>query len=116
MRPIKNSLGDWINLKFGDQDGLAEKLKVTRGAVSAYKTGRNEIPMKLQEAIRKLGYAGPWPREEVKEGAAPAEGVYLTKEEFAEWRGYWRAGTEKLLEQLEDLARKVDRLEKQISK
>jgi predicted transcriptional regulator len=47
--------------------------------------------------------------------APAAAGPALTREEFAEWRGYWKKGTEELLQRLEDLARRIDQLEKRSS-
>jgi hypothetical protein len=70
--PDSKNLGEWIRSRWGSQDVLAEKLKVSVATVSAYKTGRINVPPKIQDAIRKLGYVGPWPREEAKEAAAPA--------------------------------------------
>ena len=90
------NLGEWIKSRWGSQDVLAEKLKISTATVSAYKTGRINIPPKTQDAIRKLGYQGPWPREETKEASAPS-GISL--EEF------W-----KLVGRLEALERTVQNL------
>lgn len=122
MRSLENSLGNWISLRFGDQDGLASKLGITRAAVSAYKTGRNEIPAKVKDAIRKLGYDGPWPRAEAQEATAGASIGYATIEEVAELRGavkahieYWERGEEKVLRRLEDAIRRIEALERRIA-
>lgn len=77
MLSLSNNLGEWITRKWGDQDSLAEKLKVSRATVSAYKTGRINIPPKIQDQLRKMGYDGPWPRQE-----AQAAGARITREEF----------------------------------
>ena len=40
---------------------------------------------------------------------AVAEGA-LTREEFAEWRGYWKGGMEGVLKRLDDLEDQVRKL------
>jgi hypothetical protein len=106
------TLGDWIKSAFGDQGGLAEVLDppVAKNTVSSWKTGRNGVPPEYQKQIRKLGFKGPWPREEAQEAAAGGSPTYVTREEFAEWRGYWKAGTEELLKRLEALEDQVRKL------
>jgi hypothetical protein len=60
------TLGEWINSVYGDQGALADVLKpkVAKNTVSSWKTGRNGIPPEYQRQLRKLGFTGPWPREE----------------------------------------------------
>ncbi len=104
MQNLKN----WRVGKGLTQGELADKVGSNQKSYSAYETGRTAVPGEIQAKLRKLGYSGPFPHEE----KAKPEGDFITREEFAEWRGYWKAGTENLLERLEDLTRKVDQLEK----
>lgn len=99
---------DWIRLKWGDQGELAEKLKISRGTVSAYATGRINIPPATQEKLRKLGYVGAWPRDEAKESQSINA---LTREEFAEYRGMVKAEVSMLKEGLERAMEKIRQLE-----
>jgi hypothetical protein len=86
--------------------------------------GGTQEPSKaaLRAIIREFDISPEWlisgsggPR---KTQDTPAGGPYVTEKDFAEWRGYWRGGTERLLEDLEaakkqiaDLARRLDQLE-----
>jgi len=113
-----SNLGKWIREKWRTQVAFAEKLGVHQGRLSKWLGGAEGISDDYQAKIRKLGYVGPWPSEEAKEASAPVGGPYVTVADFAEWRGYWRAGTERVLEEAEamkkqiaDLARRLDRLE-----
>jgi hypothetical protein len=114
--------GRWVG-KMGGQEGLAlayEKelgKKVSQSAISGWFKSRR-IPEPRRPDLKTLGWRGPWEwPEESKVESAPARGPYATASEVAELRGalrahveQWERGTEKLLERLEALARKVDRL------
>lgn len=121
MSDSKN-LGEWIRSRFGSQDGLAEKLKVSVATVSAYKTGRINIPPKAQEAIRKLGYTGPWPNEEAQEAPAPAGGPYVTEKAFEDVPGRLKRLEEDsravlpLVQAVRDLDARVRELEKRLER
>lgn len=106
---------EWRKSKGYTQDSLAEILKINLKSYSAYETGRTEIPHEVKKRLEKAGYNGSYSQEAVKEDAPPYLTHLLTREEFAEWRGYWKAGTEKLLTDLVDQARRIGELEKQVS-
>ena len=111
----------WIKSK-GGQRGLAATISkkfpkdpLSQTAISNWVT-RRFVPVERRSQLETLGWDGPW--EWPAEAPAPAGGPYLTEKDFAEWRGYWRAGTERLAEELAeakkalaDLARRVDQLE-----
>lgn len=61
--PKFEDFGEWIRERFGDQGGLAAKLKppVVKNTVSSWKTGRNRIPPDYQKQIKAMGYDGPFP-------------------------------------------------------
>jgi transcriptional regulator with XRE-family HTH domain len=111
------NLRDWRKSKGWDQAELAEKIGSNQKTYSAYETARlKDIPPEIQAKIRKLGYTGPWPRQE--SAAAPSIG-YATIEEVAELRGalkahveYWREGEGKVLLRLEELARRIEAIER----
>lgn len=116
--PQDLNLGKWIKEEWGSQVAFSEKLGVQQSRVSKWLSGREGISQDYQTRIRKLGYKGPWPAEEAQESPAAAGGPYVTEKDFAEWRGYWRAGTEGVLERLKaaedtikDLVRRLDQLE-----
>jgi hypothetical protein len=73
----ENILGKWIREKFGSQTQFGLKLGVNPTMVSRWMNGGG-ISDDYKAKIRKLGYTGPWPREEAQE--APA-GV-VTREEY----------------------------------
>lgn len=100
------SLGKWRDGEGWTQHQLADKLGVPRPTFQKMESGVGPIPPKIQTKIRKLEYTGPWPREEAKESA----GGVLTREEFAEWRGYLKAGMEGVLKRLDDLEGQVRKL------
>jgi hypothetical protein len=103
------TLGDWIKSAFGDQGGLAEVLDppVAKNTVSSWKTGRNGVPPEYQKQIRKLGFKGPWPREEAQEAAAAGPAPYVTREETAELKGRLEGRIEVLERALEKLGEAV---------
>ncbi len=68
----ENNLGRWIREKFGSQAQLAQKMGIHPTMISRWMAG-NGMSEDYQAKIRKLGYTGPWPREEVQE--APAAGI-----------------------------------------
>jgi transcriptional regulator with XRE-family HTH domain len=96
------------------QEQFGKKLGLSQATYQTYESGRSAIPPEIQAKIRKLGFVDRFPQEEGQDTPAPA-GPALTREEFAEWRGYWKKGTEELLQRLEDLTRRVDQLEKRSS-
>lgn len=107
----QKALAASIRKKFG------EEIQISQTAISNW-ISRREVPPGKRAALKWAGWNGPyeWP-EEAKEGPAPAAGPYATASDLAELRGalrahveQWERGTEKLLERLEALARKVDRL------
>jgi hypothetical protein len=117
MRQVSN-LGRWINEKYRSQVVFAEKVGAHPTMVSRWLSGKEGVSPDYQDKIRALKYVGPWPREEAQETPAQAGGPYVTEKDFAEWRGYWRAGTEGVLERLAtaektiaDLVRRLDQLE-----
>lgn len=98
------NLGKWIRSKYGSQAQFADKIGAHATMVSRWMGGAG-ISEEYQAKIRKLGYSGPWP-EDVKDSAGEA----LTREEFAEWRGYWKGGMEGVLARLEALEDQVRKL------
>ena len=48
-----------------------------------------------------------------EEAPAPAGGPYVTEAQLAEWRGYWRAGMEGVLERVKALEDQVRKLNQQ---
>jgi len=78
--PQDLNLGNWIREKWGSQVAFAEKLGVQQSRVSKWLSGREGVSQDYQGKIRKLGYSGPWPREEAKEAPAPA-GIEPTRSE-----------------------------------
>lgn len=106
---------EWRKSKGYTQDSVAEILKINLKSYSAYETGRTEVPHEVKKRLEKAGYDGPWPQEEAKATSTVDLSHLLTREEFAEWRGYWKAGTEKLLTDLVDQARRIGELEKQVA-
>lgn len=108
--PRDSALGEWIREKFRSQAKFAEKLGVDPTRLSRWMNRVDGISDDYQAKIRKLGYTGPWPREEAQEAPAPAGGPYVTEKDFAEWRGYWRGGMEALLKRVDDLEDQVRKL------
>jgi hypothetical protein len=107
-------LGDWIKEKWKTQAAIGVKLGVAQGRVSKWVLGTEGISEDYQARFRKLGYTGPWPREEAQEAQAGGQPTYVTREELAELRGavrahieQWERGQEKVLRRLEALARKL---------
>lgn len=95
-----------MGMLFGVKQGVYQRWEVTPSSPTA-----KDATLKAVEIYRKKkGKA--WT---ASIGTTPTIEA-LTREEFAEWRGYWKAGTEKLLERLEDLTRRVDELEKRALK
>lgn len=104
------NLKEWRKSKGWSQADLAEKLGGNQKTYGAYETGRNDIPHDVRAKLKKMGYTGPWPREEAP---ASAGGPYVTEAAFAEWRGYWRGGMEGVLERLKALEDQVQKLRQQ---
>lgn len=112
----------WRKSKGWSQEELAAKVGANQKTYGAYETGRNDISAEVQAKLRKLGYTGPWPREEAQESTVPANGAYVTREEFAELRGalgahveYWRTGEGKVLQRLEELAQRIEAIERRVN-
>lgn len=108
MLPNQN-LGEWIRSKYGDQGGLAVKLKpmVAKNTVSSWKTGRNGIPPEYQKQIRTLGYTGPWPHDKAQESPAPAGGPYATASDFVALKASLEKETELLRKDVARLRRRL---------
>jgi transcriptional regulator with XRE-family HTH domain len=108
------SLRKWREGKGWTQADIAGKIGEPRPTYQKMESGEGPIWPEMQAKIRKVGYTGPWPREEAQEAAAPAGANYVTREELAELRGavrahieQWERGQEKVLRRLEALARKL---------
>lgn len=78
---------------------MAGKLGELRTTYQAWEAGRTAIPPGVQAKLKKLGYDGPWPQDETK---SPAQGDYITREEFAEYRGATAQRIQDLRDNLED--------------
>jgi transcriptional regulator with XRE-family HTH domain len=106
------NLREWRKSKELSQEALGRKLGFGDQwkTYQSYESGRTVPPQSIKDKLKKFGYA--WPSEEAKSNQDAAT---LTREEFAEWRGYWKAGTEKLLSDLVDQSRRIAELEKQVS-
>lgn len=65
-------LGKWIREKWKSQVAFSTKLGVNQARVSKWLSLTEGVSPDYQAKIRKMGYTGPWPREEAKEAAAPA--------------------------------------------
>lgn len=74
---------------------MAAKVGVNDKTYGAYEVGRNDIPHDVQGRLRKVGFTGPWPREEAQ---APS-GDFTPRED------YW-----KLVGRVETLERTVEKL------
>ena len=59
--PKFESLEDWIEKVWKDQESLGEKVGVARNTVSQWKNGKSRIKPPMREKLKKLGYDGPWP-------------------------------------------------------
>lgn len=77
--------------------------------------GKKRTPSKgmIQKIITEFGISPEW-FYTGKGTMMPAEPVsdFISREDFAEWRGYWKAGEEKLLALVKDLDRRVRELER----
>jgi hypothetical protein len=116
IMPQLENLGEWIKSRYGDQGGLAAKLKppVAKNTVSSWKTGRNGIPPEYKKQMRALGFSGPWPQEEAQGPATDVTPSGITREEFAEERGALRAEIRLLREALEKMGEGVRELAIQV--
>lgn len=93
-------LREWRKAKGLEQATLADKIGSNQKTYSAYETGRlKDIPPDIQAKIRKMGYTGPWPREEAQAAPANGQAPYVTEKEF------W-----KLVGRLEKLEAAFDKL------
>lgn len=109
------NLREWRKSKGLGQGEIAEKIGIAQNTYSAWENGRNEIPASGQAKLRKMGYAGSWPLEAGKE--APAAGgpaPFVTREEFAEARGAWKAELGMVREALEKMGEAVRELALQL--
>lgn len=114
-------LGEWIRDKYKTQASFAEKMGVRQGRVSRWMSGEDGVSEEYQEKIRKLGYKGPWPERRAQD-LASAGGPFATASDLAEVRGalkahveYWREGEGKVLLRLEELARRIEAIERRLS-
>lgn len=80
------------------QEEFGKKLGLSQATYQSYESGRTSIPEDVQAKIRKLGYQGPWPKDEAHEAKAPA-GDFTPRED------YW-----KLVGRVEALERLVQNL------
>jgi hypothetical protein len=70
-----SKLGEWIKVKWKTQGAFGDKLGVAQGRVSKWVLGTEGITEDYQARIRKLGYTGPWPREEAQEAPQALQAV-----------------------------------------
>jgi transcriptional regulator with XRE-family HTH domain len=100
----------WRKGKGLSQEALGRKLGFGDQwkTYQSYESGRNPWPEATKEKLRRMGYQGPFEEEIVSE-PVPA---YVTREDFAEWKGFWKGGEEKVLQLLRDLDRRLRELEK----
>jgi transcriptional regulator with XRE-family HTH domain len=112
-------LREWRRSKGWNQGEIAAKLRIAQNTYSAWETGRSEIPADGERDLRKLGFAGQLPRQDA---AASAPAPYVTREELAELRGalkahveYWRTGEGKVLQRLEELAQRIEAIERRVN-
>lgn len=92
------SLGKWRDAKEWTQGDLADKLAVPRPTFQKMESGVGPISPKIQAKIRKLGYDGPWPREEAQEGAAEAIPAAVFHREMGKLEGRLEAAERRLEE------------------
>jgi transcriptional regulator with XRE-family HTH domain len=120
--PRDLELGKWIRERHKSQAAFAKKLGVDPTRLSRWLNLSDGISADYQAAIRKLGYTGPWPAEEAEDAAAGGPAPYVTREELAELRGalkahveYWRTGEGKVLQRLEELAQRIEAIERRVN-
>lgn len=105
--PKFETFGEFVRVKFKTQANAAKLLKTRQNVISNWVTGRNKPEPDMQETLsEKWGYDGGWPAQKAKEAA----GDSISREEFAEWRGYLKAGMEGVLKRLDDLEGQVRKL------
>lgn len=114
-------LGKWIREKHKSQAAFAKKLGVDPTRLSRWLNLSDGISEVYKLKIQKMGYSGPWPEDEAQEATAPAGETYATASALAELRGalkahveYWREGEGKVLLRLEELARKIEAIERRL--
>ncbi len=59
--PKFENLETWIDVKWGSQIALGEKIGVAGNTVSQWLSGKSRIKPLIQDKLRKLGYDGPFP-------------------------------------------------------
>lgn len=109
--PKFETFGDFVRVRFKTQAKAAKALSTRQNVISNWVTGRNNPEPEMQQLLaEKYGYDGTWPDRSAKESPAGA----LTREEFAEWRGYWKSGMEGVLKRLDDLEDQVRTLSQRV--
>ncbi len=107
MQKFEN-IADWVEKKYGSQAKAAKAMKTTQGVISQWISGRSVPKPDKQALMAKNDYDGPFP-EPKKKGSTKLVGA-VSREEFAEWRGYLKAGMEGVLKRLDDLEGQVRKL------
>ena len=100
------NLKEWRKSRAWRQEDLAEKLDEIRATYQSWESGRSAIPPAIQVKLRKLGYAGSWPREETRETAS-SQGDFVSREDF--WKAVGRI--ERLESAFEKLAEAIRALD-----
>lgn len=67
------TLGAFRKGKGFSQEEFGKKLGLSQATYQSYESGRTSIPEDIQGKIRKMGYIGPWPQEEVKDAPPAAQ-------------------------------------------
>lgn len=116
--PKFEDFGDWIRERFGDQGGLADKLKpkVAKNTVSSWKTGRNRIPPDYEKQIRAMGYDGPLPETGVEISRADLESLREEVRNQAAWvREALRRENTALAAAIHEVLKRLEELQEKIS-
>jgi transcriptional regulator with XRE-family HTH domain len=112
LKDIRKALG--LN-----QEAMGELFGVKQGVYQRWEVAPNtEVSRSALEKARDIYQKKnkkPWDASKSKSSTTIDLSHLLTREEFAEWRGYWKAGTEKLLADLVDQGRRIAELEKQVA-
>jgi transcriptional regulator with XRE-family HTH domain len=77
--------------------------------------GREPSKAMIQKIITEFGINAEWiytGKGPMKNEGSRQLAEFVTREEFAEWRGYWKAGEEKVLSLIKDLDQRVQALER----
>jgi len=65
--PKFESLGAWIEDRWGTQGALAAELEVAQNTVSQWMLGKSRPKPPMQKKLRSLGYDGPFTTQEGEE-------------------------------------------------